>query len=123
MADVRQADAVRVTAAGAYYWRYLVRSFAYIDLVLVDTPLADIPLAKNLAGLAEITDMTVRFERVRAYLDYLRAREMSELAAAAARVGPFQEALLPQLRKQVESEIAVISRKLGGVDVYGSGEV
>ncbi|OFW15475.1 MAG: hypothetical protein A3H29_00535, partial [Acidobacteria bacterium RIFCSPLOWO2_02_FULL_67_21] len=123
VADVRQADAVRVTAAGAYYWRYLVRSFAYIDLVLVDTPLADIPLAKNLAGLAEITDMTVRFERVRAYLDYLRAREMSELAAAAARVGPFQEALLPQLRKQVESEIAVISRKLGGVDVYGSGEV
>src|SRR5262249_10630273 len=40
-ADLNHADAVRVTAAGAYYWRYLVRSFAYVDLVLVDTPLAD----------------------------------------------------------------------------------
>jgi hypothetical protein len=79
--DVRQADAVRVTAAGAYYWRYLVRAFSYIDLVLVDTPVADIALARRLGSMAEMTDLTVRFERVRAYLEYLQSKEAAELAS------------------------------------------
>lgn len=118
-ADVRQADAVRVTAAGAYYWRYLVRAFSYVDLMLVDTPLVDIGLSRRLASLAEITDMTVRFERVRAYLGYLESREKDELASAAARVGPFQEPLMPQICQQVEAEIKVISKKLGGSDIHG----
>ena len=113
--DIRQADAIRVTAAGAYYWRYLVRAFAYVDLVLVDTPIADNDLARRLAALVEKTNMKVRFERVRAYLEYLERREKDELAAVAARVGPFQEALLPSLRQKVEDEIKVISGKLGGV--------
>ena len=118
--DFRQADAVRITASGAYYWRYLVRSFSYVDLVLVDTPIADIPLARRLANLAEMTDMTVRFERVRAFLEYLEKREGDELAAAAVRVGPFQEALVPTLRTQIEKEIGLISGKLGGRDLYGA---
>jgi hypothetical protein len=116
--DVRQADAVRVTAAGAYYWRYLIRAFSYVDLVFVDTPIADVGLAKRLSSLAEITDMTVRFERVRAFLEYLGKKEADELSAAAAR-GPFQEALMPQIRDQVEAEIDVISKKVHGADVYG----
>ena len=113
--DMRQADAVRVTAAGAYYWRYLVRAFAYVDLVFVDTPIADNDLARRLAALVERANMKIRFERVRAYLEYLERREDDELAAVASRVGPFQEALLPALRRKVEDEIKVISRKLGGV--------
>jgi uncharacterized protein YbdZ (MbtH family) len=60
----------------------------------------------------------VRFERVRAFLEYLERKEADELAAAAAR-GPFQEALIPQIRNQVESEIDVISKKVQGADVYG----
>ncbi len=114
-----QADAVRVTAAGSYYWRYLVRAFSYVDLMLVDTPIVDIGLSRRLATLAEMTDMTVRFERVRAYLGYLESREKDELAGAAARVGPFQEALMPQVCEQVEAEIKLVSKKLGGTDVYG----
>jgi hypothetical protein len=117
--DIRQADAIRVTAAGAYYWRYLIRSFSYIDLMFVDTPVADIGLAKRLATLAEMTDMTVRFERVRAYLEYLETREKLELAACAARLGPFQEALMPQVCKQIEAEIRLISKKLPNTDLYG----
>ena len=117
--DMRHADAIRVTASGAYYWRYLVRAFAYVDLVLVDTPIADMQLARRLAGLVGKANMTVRFERVRSYLEYLERRENSELAVVAARVGPFQEALLPALRQKVEDEIEVISGKLGGVDEYG----
>jgi hypothetical protein len=117
--DVRQADAVRITASGAYYWRYLIRSFSYVDLVFVDTPIADIPLSRRLASLAEMSDMTVRFERVRAFLEYLSKKERDELAGAAARGGPFTEALVPQLSEQIEHEIAVISEKLGGRDLYG----
>src|SRR5262249_1433898 len=116
--DVRQADAVRVTAAGAYHWRYLVRAFSYVDLVFVDTPLADIALAKHLSSLAEMTDMTVRFERVRAFLGYLQKKETDELAAAGS-PGPFQEALIPQIFNQVEAEIDVISKKVPGANVYG----
>ena len=68
-----------------------------------------------------MTDMTVRFERVRAYLAYLQDREQQELEGAAARLGPFQEALMPQICAQVESEIALISKKLRGTDIYGRG--
>lgn len=119
VADVRQADAIRVTAAGAYYWRYLVRAFSYCDLMFVDTPIADISLARRLATMAEMVDMTVRFERVRAFLSYLEARERDELALAAARTGLFQEALMPQVCERVESEIKLISKKLPRTDIYG----
>ena len=118
VSDMRHADAIRVTASGAYYWRYLVRAFAYVDLVLVDTAIADIQLARRLATLVEKTNMQCRFERVRAYLEYLERRENDELAGVAARVGSFQEALLPALREKVEDEINVIASKLGGVDEY-----
>jgi hypothetical protein len=64
-----------------------------------------------------MTDMTVRFERVRAFLGYLELREADELAVAATR-GPFQEALMPQLMQQVEAEIELVSKKVGG-DIYG----
>lgn len=117
--DVRQADALRITASGAYYWRYLVRAFSYVDLVFVDTPIADITLARRLASLAEMVDMTVRFERVRAFLSYLEQKERDEIAGSAARGGPFTDALVPQLCEQIEQEVALISEKLGGRDLYG----
>jgi hypothetical protein len=119
VSDVRQADAVRATAAGAYYWRYLVRAFAYVDLMFVDTPLADVNLSRRLASLAEMTDLTTRFERVRAFLEFLEAREREELSMVAARGGPFQEPLVPQIQKQIETEIRLISKKTGGSDIYG----
>ena len=65
-----------------------------------------------------MTDMTVRFERVRGFLAYLQRKEADELAGAAAR-GPFQEALVSQIYSQVETEIDVISKKVPGADVYG----
>lgn len=65
-----------------------------------------------------MTDMTVRIERVRAFLDYLETRESAEILVAAGN-GPFQEALVPGLKSQIEHEIALISKKLPGADVYG----
>ena len=32
--DASQSSALRISASGSYYWRYLVRAFAYVDLVL-----------------------------------------------------------------------------------------
>jgi hypothetical protein len=111
--DIQKADAVRITAAGAYYWRYLVRAFAYVDLVYVDTPLADHALVRHLEGMTDIADMSVRFERVRLFLDYLSRREGEELARVAERQGPFLEPLVKGIRGQIESEIKLIAGKLG----------
>jgi hypothetical protein len=111
--DLRQADAVRITASGAYYWKYLVRSFAYIDLVFVDTPMADHAVVRRLEAMAETSDMIVRFTRVRAFLEYLERKENEELAISAARVGPFQEPLVKGIRRQIEAEIKVIAKKVG----------
>ena len=55
--DVRHTEALRISAAGMYYWRYLIRSFAYIDLVFVDTPISDNALARSLGRLAGSSDM------------------------------------------------------------------
>lgn len=112
-ASLEKTEAVRITASGLYYWKYLVRSFAYLDLVFVDTPLVERELAKSLAQLAQETDMPSRFERVRAFLDYLGRQEERELADVQVREGPYGAALIPQVRDQIERELLVISQKLG----------
>ena len=121
VSDINFADAVRITAAGAYYWRYLVRSFAYVDLVLVDTPIADESVARALADKAEHSNPSIRFERVRQFLEFLRIREVEELAVVASRGGVWQEALLPDIIDSIESEIRTISRKIGVTEDSGEG--
>jgi len=111
--DLNSADAVRITASGAYYWRYLVRSFAYMDLVFVDTPIADHNVVRRLEALVDKTDMTSRFERVRIFLEYISKKEQEELQVSAERAGPFQEGLMPKIRTKIEAEMGLISRKLG----------
>lgn len=118
--DLAKTDAVRITAAGSYYWRYLVRSFVYMDLVFIDTPITDVALAKRLGNMAEMVDMNVRFERVRAFIEYLAKKEEYELKVSAERVGPFCEGLVPQLRATIENEIRDIARKVKVVDIYGA---
>lgn len=108
---VERADAFRITAAGAYYIKYLCNSFAYLDLVFIDTPLLDQAAAKRIAGMAKVGDMAIRFDRVRMFLDYLEEAESRELAAAAARGGLYREGLIARIREEVEKEIRVIARK------------
>jgi|CXWL01.1.fsa_nt_gi hypothetical protein len=111
--DLSHADAIRITAAGAYYWRYFVRSFAYIDLVFVDTPLADLSVVRRLESLADKTDLSTRIERVRIFLEYVTRKEHEELQVSAERAGPFLEGLMPKITSQIEIEMGVIRRKLG----------
>ena len=119
VAALSSADALRINASGAYYWRYLVRSFAYMDLVFVDTPIADAAVVRKLATMADLTDMTVRYERVRLFIDYLQRKEADEISISAERSGPFQEPLAKQIREQVEKEIRLISKKTGVKDEFG----
>lgn len=87
---VSGASHVRVTAAGWYYPRYLARTFAYLDLVLQDTPLNDDSteklLRKSVYDVNNLADkeqekeerMQVRFNRTQLFLDYLAAEENRE---------------------------------------------
>ncbi|MCI0427744.1 MAG: hypothetical protein L0Z46_07000, partial [Nitrospiraceae bacterium] len=118
--DLNRADALRITAAGAYYWRYFVRSFAYVDLVFVDTPLADHTVVKQLETLADTTDMLTRMQRVRLFIEYLARKEQEELQISAERAGPFQELLIPKIRTKIEAEMGLIRKKLGLHDPRGS---
>lgn len=109
-----KSDALRISASGLYYYKYLIRSFAYIDLVLVDTPIESKELAIRLATLAQANkgDFTARFERVRLFLKFLEEVEAAELHPALAD-GPYAEPLMWSVIEQVESEISVIEEKKG----------
>ncbi len=109
--EIAQSEALRVSASGSYYLRYLVQAFAYVDLVWVDTPIADRDRAKELATLAATSDLPLRFQRVRSFLDFLQEQESLELREVARRSGPYREALVPHIREQIEDEIAVIGKK------------
>lgn len=119
VSDVREADAIKVSAAGAYYWHYLIRAFAYLDLVFIDTPIADQGVAKTLATMADLSDMNVRFERVRAFLAYMEKCERDELQLVTQRGGVFKEALIPQIRDQVEAELRVVAKRTKVRDQFG----
>lgn len=87
---VSGASHVRVTSAGWYYVRHLSYKFAYLDLVLQDTPLDDHDLARNLQqsvyNVSNLADreaeknerMLVRFNRTQLFLDYLKVQEDAE---------------------------------------------
>jgi hypothetical protein len=84
------ATHVRATSSGWYYARYLTFSFAYLDLVLQDTPMNDAGVERllrdsvdqvdNLGGREEdkAPRTEVRFNRVSAFLDYLAREEEDE---------------------------------------------
>lgn len=88
--SIEGASHVRVTSAGWYYYRYLVRSFCYLDLVLQDTPFNDVNVAEHLRDSVYQVDnlsdreeeklqrMETRFERVSLFLDYLTSEEIVE---------------------------------------------
>lgn len=109
--DLNRADALRITASGAYYWRYFVRSFAYIDLVFVDTPLADHTVVRRLETMADKSEIITRIERVRMFLAYIARKEQEELQVSAERAGPFQEGLMPHIISEVETEMKMIQRR------------
>jgi hypothetical protein len=123
---VATATYVRVTASGIYYARQLYRSFAYLDLVLQDTPLNNSTLAHeltrsvrevdNLSGREDekVRRMEVRFQRVASFISYLAAEEAAErnrwgldgIASVLA------TSLMPELGERFGREQAWIERRV-----------
>jgi hypothetical protein len=120
------ASHVRLTSAGWYYFTYLVKSFAYLDLVLQDTPINDDSVAQRLTSLLGQVDnlsdgegsrlerTQVRFKRVREFLDYLETEERREAAAFGleTRGDVWDQSFIPEIRQQIETEFAWIERRL-----------
>jgi len=124
--SITGASHVRLTSAGWYYLFYLVRSFAYLDLVLQDTPLNDEATAQSLTDLMKQVDnlddggasklerTRIRSKRVRQFLDYLAAEETREdtLYGLSIKGDVWREPFMPALREQIERELAWIERRL-----------
>lgn len=120
------ASHVRVTSAGWYYSSYLVRSFAYLDLILQDTPLDDPRVEETLRAHVQEVDnlgdreeqklerVEKRFSRVRLFLKYLLAQEQHEQKEfdLAQRGGIWADPFVPAISTQIESELSWILRRL-----------
>jgi hypothetical protein len=103
-----------------------VKAFAYIDLVLQDTPLNSSNVERSLRSFVDHVDnlsdreeqklerMQIRFSRAREFLDYLEDEERREHTGFALHVrdGIWQESLVPAIRGQIEQEIQWIERRL-----------
>lgn len=79
------ATYVRITNTGIYYLEELVHNFVYLDLVWMDTPIADRNLVREL--LKHVVELryldidqtlTERFHRTELFLDYLAKMEEKE---------------------------------------------
>jgi hypothetical protein len=105
--------AVRATPSGEYYLTFLVRAFAYLDLVWVDTPLADTATLTALREFVPARDKAGRFERVDTFLAYLRSEEDREFRdfPALGRASPWSGPFVPAIAKQIEREKVVIARR------------
>lgn len=84
---------IKCTSAGNYYLCSLHKEFAYIDLVLQDTPLNDLAIAQELTEYMKQVDnlsgkeedkrerILVRFNRIKLFLEYLLQEESHEMTS------------------------------------------
>jgi hypothetical protein len=124
--SITDASHVRITSSGWYYARYLVNSFAYLDLVLQDTPLDDLDVEQylrkavyrvdNLSDSEEqkVARMQVRFGRVRKVLEYLADQERAEQRQfdLERRGGIWVEPFVLRIAERIGEEIAWIERRV-----------
>ncbi|MGE0456090.1 MAG: hypothetical protein AB7O37_22935 [Vicinamibacteria bacterium] len=124
--SIAGSSSVRITSAGWYYLRYLVRSFAYLDLVLQDTPLNDprteealrmsVREVDNLAGRDEDKEqrMDARFGRVGCFLEYLRSEEERERKEFALNetTGDLSEPVMTPILAEFGKESEWIRRRI-----------
>jgi rhamnose utilization protein RhaD (predicted bifunctional aldolase and dehydrogenase) len=103
-----------------------VRSFAYLDLVLQDTPLNDrsvewylrdsVHHVDNLADREEekLQRMSIRFERVARFLDYLQKEEVQEIKTYGLqdRDSVIADQIVPVIKSAHEQERLRIERRL-----------
>jgi hypothetical protein len=76
--DLDGASHFRITECGSYFLHVLPTRFSYLDLVLADTPIADLNLVDKLRVMLPNKDLEVRFQRTRAFIKYLEEMEERE---------------------------------------------
>jgi hypothetical protein len=59
----------RITTVGAYLYKKLVKTFVYLDAVVVDTPIVDADADREIAHSREVEDRLARATRFLTYLD------------------------------------------------------
>jgi len=110
---LEESEAVRITATGRYYLTRLYRMFAYMDLVMQDTPFLDESSFREVVRRCESPDMEIRFERCDTFLDYLAGQEEEELITLdkLGRDVTWQKRFIPAMRAAYENEKRVIINK------------
>ena len=123
---VRDASHVRITSSGWYYLSCLAETFAYLDLVLQDTPLNDgaveyqlrqsVYAVNNLIdeGPDKLERVQARCDRVERFLEYLKAEEDRERAEFGLdRLNtPIATPIVPRIQSSFKSERDWILQRL-----------
>lgn len=124
--SVEGSSHVRITSGGWYYLRYLASSFAYLDLILQDTPINSSQVeaqlrdsvyqVNNLADREEVKleRVRARFDRVDLFLEYLEneercERERLELDKLS---GPLAKSVMPRIRAEYDADKQWIDRRI-----------
>lgn len=66
--DGASAKVARITSAGGYLWKVLMIDFAYIDAIVVDTPILDPSIRSQIQDVHDISD---RIQRAETFIGYL----------------------------------------------------
>lgn len=62
------AGPFRITSVGAYMHREMIKSFSYLDAMVVDTPITDVHVRR---GFSDVRPVLERLDRADLFLDYL----------------------------------------------------
>jgi hypothetical protein len=108
-----ETQAVRITPTGRYYLINLYRMFAYMDLVMQDTPFLDEKCFRDVARRCESPEMAVRFERCETFLNYLADQEEEELITLEKLGGDitWRKRFIPRMGRYYEIERQFIINK------------
>ncbi len=84
--DIEFSNAISITSKGHYYIEYLVTKFSYISIILQDSIIMDKDYFSKMvkvfpkANAYGKSNLTERFEVVNLFIEYLKVREIEELA-------------------------------------------
>jgi hypothetical protein len=112
------ASDVRITSAGWFYLRFLTKTFAYLDLVLQDTPVDDYAVhtallqsVRDVDNMVDRDDLKLdrvrtRFARVSTFVDYLQDQETAEREGygLTEEMGVLGETIVPAIRHQFDHD-------------------
>jgi predicted type IV restriction endonuclease len=76
--DLKSASHFKITDSGVFFLRLLSRRFVYLDLVLADTPIADVDIAFRIRHLLPSRELNERFQRTELFVNYLIKMENKE---------------------------------------------